>query len=192
VAWDELAYVTTDTDVNVASTATAVVLTSTVTFPEATTAVLSAEFPAFEFTGSNGGDAQIELAYGTPETIAIFGRVSIGRSISWPVLLNRRVSVPAGDVSFTLQVDSISGAVVCHADPATYGPISMQIQVETAGGGSGRLAVVRTHTDQHIAIDPRCSVVNSILAEPGNLFTTITGPDDTWAGAPDDGKGLYS
>jgi len=56
-----------------------------------------------------------------------------------------------------------------------------------------RVAIIRAHSDQHIALDSRCSVVAATVGtEPGAIFIVIVGPDDVWDGAPDDGKGLYS
>ena len=63
---------------------------------------------------------------------------------------------------------------------------------ERATPGSGqRLAIIRAHTEQVIALDARCTPIAMCLAEPGNVFVLIVGPDEEWVGAPDDGKGLY-
>jgi hypothetical protein len=115
-------------DVAVAAGTTVTVLSLDVNFAGLSTVCeVVADFPEVDFTATSGGEALFSVNLGG--TSHALGHMHGDRSLGWPARFARRLPAPGAGVStFTLNAQSVSGALTLHADADTlYGPISLSV-----------------------------------------------------------------
>jgi hypothetical protein len=117
-------------DVTVGAGATVAVASVDVNFAGVgTICEVTADLPEVDFTATSGGEAVFSVnVAGTDHAI---GHMHGDRSLGWPARFARRLPVPgAGLWTFTLNAQSVAGALTLHADADTlYGPISLTVAV---------------------------------------------------------------
>ena len=129
--FNQVALASTNTDVVIGNGATVVVLTTTATLAGQDEAEFLARFPAFEFTDTAGGEAEVII--NVDGTDYAMGRLKTDRQFQWPVAVVRRTPVTRSAL-FTLQlkVQSLNGNVTAHAGTG-YGTIYLEISAKYPG-----------------------------------------------------------